>query len=138
MEFDIDLARRQSNENPVFYAQYASARLHNVMAIAGAKAEADPAAADLSLLATEWEQDLLRHLLQFPEVVALAARGREPHRVIYYTNDLAQRIHVFYKNCRVLGSEPPLEAARLVLCRAALTVLRNALGLAGVSAPAQM
>ncbi|MHB8572087.1 MAG: arginine--tRNA ligase [Candidatus Dormibacteria bacterium] len=138
MEFDIDLARSQSNENPVYYAQYASARLHNVLALAGERAHSDPGAADLSLLADATELDLVRHLLRWPQVVEQAATDFAPLALPYYAQELAQRIHVFYRNCKIVNTEPPLEAARLVLTRAALTTLKNALRLIGVSAPRRM
>ncbi len=134
MEFDVDLAKKQSDENPVFYAQYAHARLSNVLKF-GAGVEGKP---DLARLDSEWELELLRTMLRWPDVVFEAANAREPHRVAHFTHDLSARIHVFYKNCRVVTEDIPLTAARLQLCRAARITLANALRIMGVRAPERM
>jgi arginyl-tRNA synthetase len=134
MEFDVDLARRQSNENPVYYAQYAHARLANVLTF-GAGVNAEPA---LARLESEWELELMRVMLRWPDVVREAAEAREPHRLAFFTDELAAAIHRFYKNCRVVTEDQGLTAARLLLSRAARTTLVNALGLMGVSAPDRM
>jgi arginyl-tRNA synthetase len=134
MEFDVDLARRQSNENPVYYAQYAHARLANVLQF-GAGTGGDPA---LERLASEWEVELMRVMLRWPDVVREAADALEPHRLAFYTDELAAAIHRFYKNCRVVTEDEPLTAARLLLSRAARTTIANALALMGVSAPERM
>ena len=134
MEFDVDLAKRQSSDNPVYYAQYAHARLANVMAL-GAAASAEPA---LERLDSEWELDLIRIMLRWPDAVREAAEAIEPHRLAFYTDELAASVHRFYKNCRVVTEDAPLTAARLQLTRAARLTLANALGLMGVSAPARM
>ena len=135
MEFDIDLARRQSNENPVYYAQYAHARLANVLSFG---AQAPSAAPALGRLDSEWELDLMRVMLRWPDVVREAAEALEPHRLAFYTDEVAAAIHRFYKNCRVVTEDEPLTAARLLLSRAARTTIANALGLMGVSAPSRM
>jgi arginyl-tRNA synthetase len=134
MEFDVDLARRQSNENPVYYAQYAHARLANVLGF-GAGAGGTPA---LERLTSEWELELMRVMLRWPDVVRESAEALEPHRLAFYTDELAAAIHRFYKNCRVVTEDQPLTAARLLLSRAARTTIANALGLMGVSAPERM
>ncbi|TMC30842.1 MAG: arginine--tRNA ligase [Chloroflexi bacterium] len=134
MEFDVDLARRQSSENPVYYAQYAHARLANVVGF-GAQSSG-PAA--LERLNSEWALELMRVMLRWPDVVREAAEAREPHRLAFFTDELASAIHRFYKNCRVVTDDQPLTAARLLLSRAARTTLANALGLMGVSAPDRM
>jgi len=134
MEFDVDLARRQSSENPVYYAQYAHARLANVLTF-GAHAAGQPA---LDRLSSEWELELMRVMLRWPDVVREAAEALEPHRLAFFTDELAAAIHRFYKNCRVVTEDQPLTAARLLLSRAARTTLANALGLMGVSAPDRM
>lgn len=134
MEFDVDLARRQSNENPVYYAQYAHARLANVLSF-GANISGEPALARLS---SEWELELMRVMLRWPDVVREAAEALEPHRLAFFTDDLAAAIHRFYKNCRVVTEDQPLTTARLLLSRAARTTIANALGLMGVSAPDRM
>jgi arginyl-tRNA synthetase len=134
MEFDVDLAKRQSSDNPVYYAQYAHARLANVLAL-GAKAGAEPA---LERLESEWELDLIRIMLRWPDAVGEAAEAIEPHRLAFYTDELAASVHRFYKNCRIVSDDGPLTAARLQLTRAARLTLANALGVMGVSAPDRM
>ena len=134
MEFDVDLARQQSSENPVFYAQYAHARLANVLTF-GAGVTATPA---LGRLDSEWELELMRVMLRWPDVVREAAEAREPHRLAFFTDELAAAIHRFYKNCRVVTEDALLTAARLLLSRAARTTIANALGLMGVGAPERM
>jgi arginyl-tRNA synthetase len=136
MDFDVDLAKQQSNENPVFYAQYAHARLSNVLTFAdAARAEARVA---LERLETEWELDLMRSLARWPEVVSKAATNLEPHHLPFYAYALAQRIHLFYKHCRVVTGDAALTAARLQLVRSSRVTLRNVLGLIGVTAPERM
>jgi arginyl-tRNA synthetase len=134
MEFDVDLARQQSSENPVYYAQYAHARLANVLTF-GSGVTAEPA---LARLDSEWELELMRVMLRWPDVVREAAEAREPHRLAFFTDELAAAIHRFYKNCRVVTEDAPLTAARLLLSRAARTTIANALGLMGVAAPDRM
>lgn len=134
---------RQSSDNPVFYVQYAHARVSSILrnahdlGIAWSTADFDP-----SLLSHEKEGELLRSLADFQRVVASAAELREPHRVARYLEDMAGVYHRFYDNCRVLpmGDEEPgdLHRARLVLVAATRTVLANGLGLLGVSAPERM
>jgi arginyl-tRNA synthetase len=134
MEFDVDLARRQSNENPVYYAQYAHARLANVLNF-GADAGGEP---QLQRLDTESELELIRVMLRLPDVVREAAQALEPHRLAFFTDELATAIHRFYVNCRVVTDDQGLTAARLQLSRAARTTIANALGLMGVGAPDRM
>jgi arginyl-tRNA synthetase len=134
MEFDVELARRQSSENPVFYAQYAHARLANVLSF-GSGTAGQPA---LERLDSEWELELMRVMLRWPDVVREAAEAREPHRLAFFTDELAAAIHRFYKNCRVVTDDAALTAARLLLSRAARTTIANALGLMGVAAPNRM
>jgi len=134
MEFDVELAKAQSSENPVYYAQYAHARLSNVLKY-GAAIQAPPARQRLD---SEWELDLLRTLVRWPEEVREAVESLGPHRLAHYTNELAHRIHVYYKNCRVVTEDLPLSAARLELSAAARVTLQAALGLMGVQAPERM
>jgi arginyl-tRNA synthetase len=134
MEFDVDLARRQSSENPVYYAQYAHARLANVLKLGG---EAVGAAA-LERLNSEWELELMRVMMRWPDVVRESAESLEPHRLAFFTDELAAAIHRFYKNCRVVTDDASLTAARLLLSRAARVTIANALTLMGVSAPDRM
>jgi arginyl-tRNA synthetase len=134
MQFDVDLAKQQSNENPVFYAQYAHARLSNVLAFGGRPA----AEVALDRLDSEWELELMRTIVRWPDVVREAAEALEPHRLAFYCDEVAAAVHRFYKNCRVVTDDAPLTAARLLLSRAARTTIGNALGLMGVSAPERM
>jgi arginyl-tRNA synthetase len=144
IEFDLELAVTQSNENPVYYAQYAHARMVNVEATAGEKHPQLPEHADLSLLVETGELDVARQLAAWPEVVEDAARMLEPHRIPYYVQDLATAVHRFYhagnekSELRVVVDDPVLTRARLELCRAARHTLKTALGLMGVSAPDRM
>jgi arginyl-tRNA synthetase len=144
IEFDLELAVTQSNENPVYYAQYAHARLVNVEATAFEKHAQLPEPADLSLLVETWELDVARQLAFWPEVVEDAARMLEPHRIPYYVQDLATAVHRFYhagnekSEHRVVVEDPVLTRARLELCRAARHTLKTALDLMGVSAPERM
>jgi arginyl-tRNA synthetase len=144
IDLDIELWTRQSADNPVFYVQYAHARLASLQRNAAQLGIelGDPSTVDFTLLSNEREGDLLRTLAEFPRVVAAAAELRAPHRVARYTEELAGTYHRFYDACRVLpqGDEPatPLTAARLWLCAATRVVLANALGLLGVSAPERM
>jgi len=94
--------------------------------------------APLVRLDSEWELDLIRIMLRWPDIVREAAEAIEPHRLAFYTDELAASVHRFYKNCRVITDDAPLTAARLQLTRAARITLANALGLMGVSAPARM
>jgi arginyl-tRNA synthetase len=144
IDLDIDLLTKQSNENPVFYVQYAHARLCAVQrkAEATGASRGGPEDFEPSLLEHEREADLLSTLGEFPEVVATAAALREPHRVAHYLEQLAGTYHRFYDSCRVLprdGEDPnSLTRARLWLTDASRVVLRNGLHLLGVAAPERM
>ena len=140
LDVDIDLLRRRSNDNPVFYVQYAHARLAS-LARNAADLGVTPGT-EFGLLEHPREGDLIRTLGEFPTVVASAAELREPHRVARYLEVLASAYHKFYDACRVLpmGDEETTELhrARLALCDAARQVLANGLGMLGVSAPERM
>ncbi|HEX6548320.1 MAG TPA: arginine--tRNA ligase [Candidatus Dormibacteraeota bacterium] len=145
MEFDLDLALSQSNENPVYYAQYAHARLANVEVFAAEHAAELPAEADASLLTQPAELELARQIAYWPDAVEDAARLMEPHRIPYFIHDLADAVHGFYQAGNrdwklrvVVEQEPELTRARLELCRAARHTLKSALQLVGVSAPERM
>ncbi|TMD20200.1 MAG: arginine--tRNA ligase [Chloroflexi bacterium] len=144
IEFDLELALSQSNENPVYYAQYAHARLFNVELTAAEKHPRLRETADVSLLTQPWELDVARQLAFWPEVVEDATRLMEPHRVPYYVHDLATAVHRFYHAGnedgahRVVVDDPLLTRARLELCRAARHTLKTALDLIGVTAPERM
>jgi arginyl-tRNA synthetase len=139
LDFDLTLARKHSEENPVYYVQYAHARIASVIRFAEERGEAGPRArADVARLVAPEERALMLELLHFPATVAGAAEAREPHRLTTYAQDLATAFHQFYHACRIVGEDPVLSGARLDLARAAQVVLKNALGLLGVSAPSSM
>jgi arginyl-tRNA synthetase len=136
--FDVDLARRQTDENPVFYVQMAHARMSGIFRVAGRAVESVGDSAGLAGLPAAEDAALLKQLARFPEVVAGAARAREPHRITAYLEEVSQVAHAWYHRCRVLGEPPPIEAARLVLARAARQVLGNGLRVLGLLAPDRM
>ena len=146
IDLDLDLWAKQTSDNPVFYVQYAHARLasilRNAMDLGLQAAGVNSTGFDASLLSHEKEGDLLRVLAEFPRVVASAAQLREPHRIARYLEESAGTFHKFYDSCRVLprGDEEvsDLHAARLLLVEATKTVLANGLRLLGVSAPERM
>jgi arginyl-tRNA synthetase len=140
MDFDLDLANLKSSDNPVFYVQYAHARICSILRQAEEAGLRVPAAAEanLSLLTDESELELMRRLADFPEEIIGAGDAREPHRLTRYVNDLAAVFHSFYTRCRVVTDDRGLSQSRLVLCDATRTVVRNALNLMGVSAPERM
>lgn len=138
MEFDIDLAKEQSDENPVYYVQYAHARICSILRHAGGL---DYAQGDVSLLTHPAELALIRQMLRLPEIVRLAAEQLAPHHLAYYAYDLAAAFHSFYRDCRVVSAEAEeheLTLARLKLVAAARLVLARALGIMGMSAPEVM
>ena len=141
IDFDIELAKQQSAENPVYYVQYAHARCSSILRKA-AEAGLGPDASDAAaLLQHPAEQALMRRLLSLPEVVADAAERRETHELTAYCLEVARLFSQFYRDCRVLTDEPAeaaLSRARLALTDAARLVLANALGLLGISAPDSM
>lgn len=137
--FDIDLARSQTDENPVFYVQMAHARLTGIFRAAGREIlAADPASATMAGLPAPQDQELLKKLIAFPDIVAGAARAREPHRITGYLEELSRVVHAWYHHCRVLGEPTAVEQSRLVLARASRQVLANGLALLGLSAPDRM
>ncbi|MBI4501304.1 MAG: arginine--tRNA ligase [Gemmatimonadetes bacterium] len=137
--FDLDLATKQSEENPVYYVQYAHTRMAGILRTAGTTAGAVTAdGVDLSLLTEADEQELMKHLAEFPTLVERAAENLEPHRVIAYLDDLARLANGWYHRHRVIGVGEAIEKARLVLVRAVQIVLANGLNLIGVTAPERM
>jgi arginyl-tRNA synthetase len=143
MVMDIDILKRNTNENPVYYVQYAHARIAAVLRNADElKIPVDLAAFDSSQLIHDRENELLGALAEFPRVVQSAAELRQPHRVARYLEELAGTYHGFYADCRVLpmGEEnpSPLHTARLLLCASTKQVIKNGLDLLGVSAPERM
>jgi arginyl-tRNA synthetase len=137
--FDVDLARSESDENPVYRVQMAHARMCGIFRTGGFDAEAFEAdAVNWALLAEPAEQELATKLVDFPRVVSQAAEALEPHRVAAYLLEAANLAHGWYHKHHVLGQEPPLQVARLALARAAQVVLRNGLAVLGISAPERM
>ncbi len=139
--FDVDLALKQNDENPVFYVQYAHARICSVLA---QHAQRNPAAGDehgeplLALLTAPTELALMARLADYPAMLTHAADGLAPHDVAFYLRDLAGAFHSYYGAERVLGDDAALTRARLALLRATRQVIANALDVLGVSAPEQM
>ncbi|UCC77688.1 MAG: arginine--tRNA ligase [Anaerolineales bacterium] len=140
MDFDLDLAVEQSNENPVYYIQYAHARISSILRLAQER-EVNDDEGLVTLLVHPSELALIRRMLMLPEVVELAALNLAPHYLAHYAQDLAGQFHVFYRDCRVVSSDPAdleLSRARIKLVRAARLVLARALHLMGMTAPEQM
>jgi arginyl-tRNA synthetase len=140
LDFDVELAKRESPENPVFYVQYAHARICSILRYAeeaGADLS-DPTPQDLELLETEAEMDLLRKLAELEEMVEFCAERRAPHRLTGYAEDLASLFHAFYRDCRVVTDDERLTRARLLAVRAVRQVLEIVLRLIGVAAPEKM
>ena len=139
MDFDLDLAVSQSNENPVYYAQYAHARISSIIRQGKEQGFEVSQDADLSLIKAEKEIELLKKLGEFPQAIAEAAEKRIPHKITNYINDLASAFHSFYNAEKVLDKEnPSLSKARMGLIKSVQITLRNALALIGVSAPEKM
>ncbi len=137
--FDIDVARAQSDENPVYYVQMAHARLSGIFRVGEIDAASVSGAdVELSVLTLPEEQELIKALLDYPALVAGAAEALEPHRVATYLHDTAGKVHLWYHKAHVLGEPEPIMRARLVLARAAQLVLANALALLGITAPERM
>jgi arginyl-tRNA synthetase len=137
--FDVDVARSQSDENPVYYIQMAHARMSGIFRVG----EIDPSTVtgldvDLSVLSLPEEQELMKALLDYPALIAGAADALEPHRIATYLHDTAGKIHLWYHKAHVLNEPEPIMRARLVLARAARMVIRNGLDLLGISAPDRM
>jgi len=137
MDFDMELAKRQSAENPVYYVQYAHARIASILRLAKQR-EIDYSQGDVSLLTSEPELTLIRRLILLPEIVERVAVALEPHHLPYYAQDLATVFHSFYKQCRVVSEDEALTRARLKLVKASQLVLVKVLSLMGMSAPETM
>jgi arginyl-tRNA synthetase len=140
LDFDIELAKKQTDENPVFYVQMAHARLSGIFRTAEREPESVRGALDLAALPAPQDAELLKKLVTFPEVVEKAAREHEPHRITVFLHELATVVHGWYHHTRAVGAPegPATEHARLLLARAARIVLGNALTLLGISAPDRM
>ena len=137
MDFDLELAKRESADNPVYYVQYAHARIASIIRLAQQRG-INYEDGDVSLLSSEPELTLIRKMLLLPEIVEIVAHTLEPHHLTYYAQDLATVFHSFYKQCRVISHNEALTKARLKLVEAAKVVLAKTLHLMGMTAPEQM
>ncbi|MBQ7714060.1 MAG: arginine--tRNA ligase [Oscillospiraceae bacterium] len=138
MEFDLGLAVREDSENPVYYVQYAHARICSLLRTLAEEGVSAPSDADVSLLSLEQERALVKALAAFPEELKTAARDYDPSYINRYLVELAGTFHRFYNACRIRGEAADVAAARLALAEATRQVLRNGLGILGVSAPEKM
>ena len=138
VEFDLELAIRQDSENPVYYVQYAHARICTLLAALAAEGHTVPANADAALLSTPEEKELIKQLAALPEEIRLAARDYDPSRINRYVTELAARFHRFYTVCRIKGAESDVQAARLLLADCVRRVIAVSLGIIGVTAPEKM
>jgi len=137
MDFDLELAKRQSADNPVYYVQYAHARICSILRLSEERG-IDYSEGDVSLLTTEPELSLIRRMLQLPEVMEMVASTLEPHHLSYYALDMATALHNFYEKCRVISEDEALTQVRLKLVKAAKIVLAKTLNLMGMNAPETM
>ena len=140
LDFDLEVAKAQSRDNPVYYVQYAHARIASVFVTAAGEGLAlpGPEDADLNFLKEDPELAIMKHLAAFPDVVEGAAVHLEPHRITHYLMDLAKRFHPYYNQHRFVGEDRELSRARLILAQAVKQVVANGLGMLGVSAPDKM
>ena len=138
LEFDLDLAKEASEKNPVFYLQYAHARIASIGRKAAETGLDASAEADLSLLSHASEEALVKTLLQFPDEVRTAAEARAPHKLATFLRDVATAFNAFYRDCHIVGEEAALATARLQLATATQAVLKNGLSILGIDAPESM
>jgi len=138
LDFDLDLAKKKSNDNPVYYIQYAHARICSIFRQCKETGLSLSNKPELSLLTDESELDLIKKIEEYPEEIERAARDYAPQRIARFSYDLASAFHSFYNKCRIVGVEPKLAEARLALVTVTAHVIRHSLGILGVSAPEQM
>lgn len=141
LDFDLDLAKSHSNENPVYYIQYAHARIYSIYRQAkeaGANLSMDWSDVKWDTLTNEYELELIKKMAAFPEEVQSAARERAPHRIAHFVHELAGMFHTFYNHCRIIQEDKDLEKARLALVTAVRITIANSLAILGVSAPEKM
>ncbi|HEV7610192.1 MAG TPA: DALR anticodon-binding domain-containing protein, partial [Steroidobacteraceae bacterium] len=139
LDFDLELAKSRSSENPVYYIQYAHARVSSVMKQLGSKGYTyDAGAADLALLTNAHEQAVITGISKYPEIIEHAALSRAPHALVHFLRDLANTLHTYYNAEQFIVEEAALRNARLTLVLAVQQVIRNGLGILGVSAPETM
>ena len=133
LNFDLELAKEQSSKNPVFYVQYAHARICSILRKAELKEKGD-----LDKLTHPAESNLIKQLIKFPEIIEDTARDYQVQRIPYYAIELANDFHRFYENCRVLGEDNEIVQSRVSLIKATQIILKNTLDLMGISAPEKM
>ena len=140
LEFDLDLAKEKSNENPVYYVQYAHARICSILRNAEEQGVPMPGTLrlDLSILELPEEKELIRHMAALPDVVEGAAVSMEPHRITTYLRDIATTLHNYYYHHRVLTDNPKVTEARIAMIIGVRTAIAKGLSLLGVSAPERM
>jgi arginyl-tRNA synthetase len=138
LNFDLKLAKEQSEANPVFYLQYAHARIASIIRHAESLGVNTAGEGDLSVLSSPEEAGLMKSLSVFPDVVESCARSFEPHRLIEYLHETAGAFHAFYHAHRVVTDDPVLTAARIALARGTMIVLKNGCAILGISAPEKM
>lgn len=141
LDFDLDLAKSHSNENPVYYIQYAHARIYSIYRQAkeaGANLSMDWSDVKWDTLTNEYELELIKKMAAFPEEVQRAAHERAPHRIAHFVHELAGMFHTFYNHCRIIQEDKDLEKARLALVTAVRITIANSLAILGVSAPEKM
>jgi arginyl-tRNA synthetase len=138
LNFDLTLAKTQSDENPVYYVQYAHARICSIISFGEEKNISHDENADLGLLKTEEELDLIKHLFEYPKIIQSSALNFEPHRMVHYLIDTATYFHKFYTECRVISDNLPLTQARMALCEATRIIIANGSHMLGINAPERM
>jgi arginyl-tRNA synthetase len=138
LNFDLTLAKNQSDENPVYYVQYAHARIRSILRLADEKQIPLKKNSDLKLLEKEEEVDLIKHLLEFPQLLEYSVTQFEPHHLVNYLIDCATLFHKFYTEHRVISENELLTSARLLLCKATQIVISNGCHLLGIDAPEKM
>ncbi len=138
LNFDLTLAKKQSDENPVFYIQYAHARICSILKLATERGIERAAKVEFNLLNSKEELNLIKHLVQFPQTIEMSALNFEPHRVVNYLFELASLFHKFYTECRVISDDVALSQVRLALIDAVRIVIANGLNVLGISAPEHM
>jgi arginyl-tRNA synthetase len=137
MDFDLELAKKQSQDNPVYYVQYAHARISSILRLALEK-NISYQNGDVSLLSSEPELSLIRKMLRLSEIIEMIVQNSEPHHLTYYAQDLATTFHSFYRQCRVITENESVTSARLKLVEATRIVLAKTLHLMGITAPEKM
>jgi arginyl-tRNA synthetase len=138
IEFDLALAKKTSQENPIYYVQYAFARINSIIHFAQDKGISEIADPDLSFLSTPLERNLIKIIIRFPDVIYTSAKNYEPHHLIYYLIELANAFHKFYEGVRVISDDTITTTARIFLCQVTRRILKETLAIIDVSAPEKM